>query len=71
MSQQFQFSPRASWRGRHGERLWMSSLVEAMERIGQPARRAEPCDISSLRGLRAQLALPVQPRFTSSFSLRN
>jgi hypothetical protein len=69
MSQQFQFS--SSWRGGRGERLWLSSLVEAMERIGQPARRAEPCDARALRGLRAQLALPAQPRFVSAFSLRN
>jgi hypothetical protein len=71
MSQQFQFSTRSPWRGGHGERLWLSALVEAMERIGQPARRAEPCDISALRGLRAQLALPAQPRLASPFSLRN
>jgi hypothetical protein len=71
MSQQFQFSPRASWRGGHGERLWLSALVEAMDRIGQPARRAEPCDALALRGLQAQLALPVQSRFGSPLSSRN
>lgn len=71
MSHQFQFSPLASWRGGHGERLWLAALVEEMERIGQPARRAEPCDALALRGVRAQLALPAQPRVGSPLSVRN
>jgi hypothetical protein len=71
MSQQFQFSTRSPWRGGHGERLWLSTLVDAMEGVAESARRAEPCDPHVLKGLRAQLALPAQPRFASSFSLRN
>ena len=68
MSQQFQFSYSS---GRHGERLWLSALVETMEQVGQPARRAEPCDTETLKTLRAQLALPARPCFASPFSLRN
>lgn len=72
MSQQFQLSRfSSSWRGGRGERLWLSTLVDAMERVAEPARRAEPCDPRALKDLRAQLALPTQPRFTSSFGLRN
>jgi len=68
MSQQF---PLFSWRGRHGERLWLSMLVDAMEEVAQPARRTEPCDAKALAAFRVQLALPAQIRFTSPFSLRN
>ena len=66
MNQQFHSS---SWRGGHGERLWLSALVDAMEQVAQqPGQRA---DAEALRVLRAQLALPMQPRFASPFSLRN
>ncbi|MCP4615250.1 MAG: transcriptional regulator [Bradyrhizobium sp.] len=68
MREQLQFP---SWRGGRGERLWLSTLVETMEQVGQPARRAEPCDPHSLNVVRAQLALPAQLRFASPFSLRN
>jgi len=68
MREQLQFS---SWRGGRGERLWLSTLVETMEQVGQPARRTEPCDAQALKALRAQLALPAQLRFASPFSLRN
>jgi hypothetical protein len=68
MSQQFQFS---SLGGRHGERLWLSTLVETMDEVSQSAGRAEPCDSETLRTLRAQLALPARSCFASPFSLRN
>jgi hypothetical protein len=67
MSQQFQFSSRS---GRHGERLWLSTLVATMEQISRPAR-TEPCDTEALKTLRTQLALPARPCFASPFSLRN
>jgi len=66
--EQIQFS---SWRGGRGERLWLSTLVETMKQVGQPSRRAEPCDAQALKALRAQLALPAQLRFPSRFGLRN
>jgi hypothetical protein len=71
MGQQFQFSTCSPWRGGHGERLWLSALVETMEQVAQPACRAAPCDSQALKALRAQLALPARLAFASSFSLRN
>ena len=72
MSGQLQSSSsRFSWRGGQGERLWLAALVDAMEEVGQPARRGEPCDPHALKALRAQLALPAQLRLPSPFSLRN
>ncbi|MBI5319213.1 transcriptional regulator [Bradyrhizobium sp.] len=68
MGQKFQVSFR---RGGHGERLWLSALVDAMEQVSQPPPRPEACDGRRLAALRAQLALPAQMRFTSPFSLRN
>jgi hypothetical protein len=70
MSQQFsQF-----YRGRHGgrgERLWLSTLIDTLEKASQPARRAEPCDGAVLAALRAQLALPAASHFVRPFSLPN
>lgn len=66
MSQPFQIS---SLGGSHGERLWLSALVETMEQVGEGVR--QPCDSKTLKTLRAQLALPAQPGFASSFSSRN
>jgi hypothetical protein len=66
MSQRFQIS---AWRGGRDERLWLSMLVDAMEEAAKPD--GLPCDSRTLAALRAQLALPAQPRFASPFSLRN
>lgn len=69
MSQRLQISRcPSSWLEGHGERMWLAALVEAME---EAARRPEACDAPQLAALRAQLALPAQPRFASPFSLRN
>jgi hypothetical protein len=67
MREQIQSS---SWRGGHGERLWLSTLVETMKQVGQPPRRTEPCDAQVLKALRAQLVLPAQLRFPSRFPSR-
>src|SRR5437667_6053464 len=48
-----------SWRGSRSERRWLSTLIDTMEQVAQPARRAEPCDDRTLAVLRAQLALPA------------
>jgi hypothetical protein len=69
MSQQFQ--SHQSWRGGRGERLWLSALVEAMEKASLPSRRSEPCDRATLAALRAQLALPAASSLVRPFSLRN
>ena len=68
MSQGFQ----SAWRRvRDSERVWLSGLVVAMEEVAHPARPTAASDIEALTALRAQLALPAQPHFVSSFSLRN
>jgi hypothetical protein len=69
MSRQFQIYQ--SWRGGCGERLWLSTLVDTMEKASQPSRRAEPCDGRVLAALRAQLALPAPSAFVRPFSLPN
>jgi hypothetical protein len=69
MSRQFQ--TYQSWRGGRGERLWLSTLVDTMEKASQASRRAEPCDGQVLAALRAQLALPNPSAFVRPFNLPN
>ena len=45
-----------------GQTLWLSMLVEAMERFSAPEWRNAPCDAMELAGLRAHLARPAAPR---------
>jgi len=73
MGQQFQSFQQfqSSWRGGRGERLWLSALVDTMEKASQASRRAEPCDGEALAALRAQLALPANSRFVRPFNLLN
>jgi hypothetical protein len=68
MDQQLQ-----GWRSASSQRLWLSMLVDAMEEISRPERRAVPCDEQVLAALRAQLARPASVRtpYTSPYSLRN
>jgi hypothetical protein len=49
------------WRSDDGERLWLSTLVDAMQTISRRDVRAAPCDRRVLVALRAQLARPVSP----------
>ena len=62
-----------SWRSGRGQTLWLSMLVEAMEKFSAPEWRDVPCDAVELAALRAQLARPASPypMFGSRFSLRN
>ena len=55
MSQQ-----RQTWRSGQAERLWLSMLIETMEEVSRPERKAEPCDPKVIAALRAQLALPAR-----------
>ena len=68
MSQQ-----RQSWRAAQGEKLWLSMLVDAMEKFSRPEWRALPCSRLELAAVRAQLARPAAayPAYGSRFSLRN
>ena len=60
-------------RSEDGDRRWLSMLIDAMEEVSRPERRAVPCDPFVLAAVRAQLARPVSPlaQCGSPFSLRN
>jgi hypothetical protein len=61
------------WRSGDGERLWLSMLIDAMEEVGRPEFRSQPCEPSILIALRAHLARPASAyaHGASHFSLRN
>jgi len=61
------------WRSAGAQRLWLSKLIETMEQISRPERRAVPCDAQLLATVRAQLARPTlaRSRYASAYSLRN
>jgi len=62
-----------TWRSGTGEKLWLSMLVDTMEKIARPELRAVACDQLVLAKVRAQLARPASPCLHggSRFSLRN
>jgi hypothetical protein len=62
-----------SWRSGRGQNLWLSTLVDTMEKVSRPEWRAIPCDRLELAAVRAQLARPAAayPAYGSHFSLRN
>ena len=68
MGQQLQSSRSGS-----GQNLWLSMLVDTMEKVSRPEWRAIPCDRLELATVHAQLARPagVYPAYASHFSLRN
>jgi hypothetical protein len=61
------------WRSGDGEKLWLSMLIDTMEKIAGREFRAVPCDRLVLAKVRAQLARPASPypHGASHFSLRN
>jgi hypothetical protein len=61
------------WRSGDGEKLWLSMLIDTMEKVARPEFRSLPCDPSVLVALRAQLARPASAyaHCGSNFSLRN
>lgn len=61
------------WRSASGQRLWLSRLIDTMEVISRPERRAVPCDDQLLAAVRAQLTHPalVRTPYASAYSLRN
>jgi hypothetical protein len=64
--------PSQAWRSGSGQNLWLSMLVDAMEKFSRPELRAVPCDQLMVAAARAHLARPASaylPR--SHFSLRN
>ena len=62
-----------SWRTAKGQTLWLSMLIEAMEKFSRPEWRARPVDRAELAAVRARLAQPAMAYscYTSRFSLPN
>jgi len=62
-----------SWRTAKGQTLWLSKLIEAMEKFSRPEWRSRPVDQRELVAVRARLAQPAiaYPAYASRFSLRN
>jgi hypothetical protein len=62
-----------SWRSGSGQTLWLSTLVDTMDKVSRPEWRAVACDRLELAAVRAQLARPAAayPVYGSHFSLRN
>jgi hypothetical protein len=62
-----------SWRSQRSQTLWLSRLIEAMEQLSRPERRARPVGSLELVAARARLAQPAvaHPAYRSYFSLRN
>ena len=66
-----------SWRSGDGERLWLSALIDAMERVSRREARAVPCDRRLLAAVKVRLAYPASPcpnwqaRNASDFRLWN
>lgn len=61
------------WRSGEGEKLWLSMLVDAMEKVSHREVRAAYCDQSVLAAVSVQLARPASPYLhcASRFSLQN
>jgi hypothetical protein len=73
MGHQVQASQVQAWRSGDGEKLWLSALIDTMEKIARRELRAVPCDRLVLAKVSAHLARPVSayPPGASHFSLRN
>jgi hypothetical protein len=73
MGQQLQSRQFRFWRSGDGEKLWLSMLIDTMEKVARPEIRKSPCEPSILMALRAKLARPVSAcaQYASRFSLRN
>jgi truncated hemoglobin YjbI len=71
------------WRSENDEKLWLSMLIDAMERVARREVRAVPCDRLVMAAVSAQLMRPASPHThspcmhslymhgASHFSLRN
>jgi hypothetical protein len=73
MRQQVEAYQVQAWRSGDGEKLWLSTLIDTMEKIARRELRAVPCDRLVLAKVSAHLARPVSPYppGASHFSLRN
>lgn len=68
-----QFSQQSSWRSGKGQTLWLTRLIDTMEKLSRPEKRALPVDRRELKAVRAHLSRPAAafPAYGSRFSLRN
>ena len=77
MGQQVRLQQVKAWRSGHGQTLWLSTLIAAMDQVSRREVRATPCDAGVLSALSLQLARPASPYphrqapRGSDFSLRN
>jgi hypothetical protein len=60
-----------SWRTEKGQTLWLSRLIEAMEKFSRPDWRARPVDRRERVAILARLGQPAMAYRASRFGLRN
>jgi hypothetical protein len=62
-----------TWRTEKGQTLWLSMLIEAMEKFSRAEWRSRPVDRLELAAVRSRLAQPATAysSYASRFSLRN
>jgi hypothetical protein len=62
-----------SWRSQNGQTLWLTRLIEAMEKLSRAEWRTRPVDPLELVAIRARLARPVKTpsAYGPRFGLRN
>jgi hypothetical protein len=65
--------PIPSWRTDQGQTLWLSRLIETMEKFSRPDWRSRPVDRLDRIAMVARLGQPAMAyaTFTSRFNLRN
>jgi hypothetical protein len=49
------------WQSAGGEKVWLSTLIDAMEQVSRSELRSQPCDRLVVAAVYAQLSRPVAP----------
>jgi hypothetical protein len=49
------------WQSAGGEKLWLSTLIDAMEEVSRSELRSQPCDRLIMAAVYAQLSRPAAP----------
>jgi hypothetical protein len=72
MGQQLQTRRVRTWSA-NSEKLWLSMVIDTMEKVARPELRAVPCDRRVLAAVSAHLARPASAYApgASRFSLRH
>ncbi|WP_426434212.1 hypothetical protein [Bradyrhizobium genosp. P] len=73
MAREFQTSRFQVGQADSLDRRWLSSLIDAMERVARPELRTVPCDAELISAVTAHLARPSSAfaQYGSAYSLRN